>query len=120
NSGSNSVSLINAATNTVVLTIPVSNSPYCVAITPDGAKVYVTESTGTKVAVIPTATNAVATEVPVTGDQPNGLAVSPDGSEVDVGFGRSNGVVAIATAPHTEPYIGFRPIRPDGQPVGLV
>jgi YVTN family beta-propeller protein len=39
NSGSNNVSVINTATNTVVATIPVGTNPNRLAVTPDGTHV---------------------------------------------------------------------------------
>src|SRR5688500_13470854 len=42
NQGSNNVSVIATATNTVTTTVPVGDSPGAVAITPDGAFAYVT------------------------------------------------------------------------------
>ncbi len=41
NLGSNTVSVIDTATNTVVATVPVGNGPSGVAITPNGAFAYV-------------------------------------------------------------------------------
>ena len=40
NEGSNSVSVINTATNTVTATIPVGTEPYGVAVTPNGDYAY--------------------------------------------------------------------------------
>ncbi|MDD4249340.1 MAG: PKD domain-containing protein, partial [Methanosarcina sp.] len=44
NTGSNTVSVIDTTTNNVTATVPVGNSPYGVAVNPDGTKVYVTNS----------------------------------------------------------------------------
>src|SRR5262244_2845507 len=41
NSASNTVSVIDTATNTVVATVPVGSVPLGVAITPDGTRAYV-------------------------------------------------------------------------------
>src|SRR5215831_3382169 len=65
NSGSNTVSVIDTATNTVVSTIPVGISPGGVAVTPDGSKVYVTNFLSNTVSVIATATNTVVSTIPV-------------------------------------------------------
>src|SRR5215467_6242551 len=61
NLGSNTVSVITTATNTVVgLPIPVGASPLGVAVTPDGSKVYVAhDNTPGTVSVIDTRTNTV-------------------------------------------------------------
>ena len=44
NQGSNDVTVINTATNTVVATIPVGSQPIGPAVTPDGTRVYVTNT----------------------------------------------------------------------------
>jgi len=100
NSGSNTVSVIDTATNTVVSTIPVGISPGGVAVTPDGSKVYVTNFLSNTVSVIATATNTVVSTIPV-GTDPAGVAVTPDGSKVYVTNFLSNTVSVIATATNT-------------------
>jgi YVTN family beta-propeller protein len=72
------VSVIATATNTVAATIRVGNRPYGVAITPDGAKLYVTNQEGT-VSVIATATNTVTATIQV-GNRPYGVAVTRMGA----------------------------------------
>ena len=47
NTGSNTVSVIDTATNTVTATIPVGGEPYSVAVSPDGSKVYVANQSPT-------------------------------------------------------------------------
>jgi YVTN family beta-propeller protein len=86
---SNSVSVIDAATNTVIATIPVGTQPAGVAVSPDGSRVYVTNANspdfsqpGT-VSVIDAATNTVIATIPV-GTTPGGVSVTPDGSRVYV------------------------------------
>jgi YVTN family beta-propeller protein len=49
----------------VVATIPVGRGPVDVAITPDGARAYVTNAGANSVSVIDTSTNAVTATVPV-------------------------------------------------------
>ncbi len=61
NRGSNTVSVIATATNTVVATIPVGGTPTGVAVTPDGAKVYVANTSSGTVSVIDTASNTITT-----------------------------------------------------------
>ncbi|WP_198320906.1 PxKF domain-containing protein [Azohydromonas aeria] len=90
------VSVISAASNTVVADIP-ARAPFGVAVTPDGKRVYVTEIAGSSVAVIDTATNAVIATVPV-GLVPYGLSVTPDGKRVYVANRNSNSLSVIATA----------------------
>ena len=78
NSGSNTVSVIDTATNTVVSTIPVGTTPFGVAVTPDGSKVYIANATSNTVSVIDTATNAVVSTIPVgSGPDAFGIFIQP-------------------------------------------
>jgi YVTN family beta-propeller protein/VCBS repeat-containing protein len=71
---------------TVIASIPVGDSPYGVALSPDGKHAYVTNRNDGTVSVIDTATNTVTdTIAPITaGTYPEGVAVSPDGKHVYV------------------------------------
>jgi YVTN family beta-propeller protein len=71
--------VIDTTTNTVVAIVPVGVGPVAVAITPNGALVYVANSASNTVSVIGTATNAVMTTVTVTW-APDGVATTPDGA----------------------------------------
>ncbi len=101
---SNTVSVIDTATNTITTTIPVGSFPESVAVSPDGSKVYVTNGTsGTTpgtVSVIDTATNTVIATIPA-GVNPFGVAVTPDGSKVYVTNAASEGISVIDTATNT-------------------
>ena len=68
NVGSDSVSVISTATNTVTATVPVGSDPDGVAVTPNGAYAYVTNEGSDSVSVISTATNTVTATVPVGSD----------------------------------------------------
>jgi YVTN family beta-propeller protein len=59
NAGSNNISVINTAKNTVTATVFVGDAPSGIAITPDGTHVYVTNEFSDNVSVINTATNTV-------------------------------------------------------------
>jgi YVTN family beta-propeller protein len=83
NSASDTVSVIDTATDTVVKTIAVGDDPAVVAITPDGTKAYVTNYQAMTVSVIDIATNTVIETVDV-GERSIGVAVKPDGQEVYV------------------------------------
>ena len=78
----NTVSVISTTSDTVVQTIPVANSPFGVAITPNGKFAYVSSQSGV-LTVIDTATNSVARTFPI-GGAPFGLAFSPDGTKLYV------------------------------------
>ena len=78
NSDSNTVSVIDTATNKVVATVGVGVNPSGVAVTPDGTHAYVANNGSNNVSVIDTASNTVVATVPV-GVGPDGVAVTPDG-----------------------------------------
>ncbi len=59
NSVSNTVSVIDTATNTVTGTIPVGALPVGVAVSPDGTRAYVTNQDANTVSIIDTASNSV-------------------------------------------------------------
>jgi YVTN family beta-propeller protein/VCBS repeat-containing protein len=128
---SDTVSVIDTATHTVVDTDPATPgvdpirfgfTPYVVAFSPDGGLAYVTNSTG--VSVIDTATHTIVDADPVTPGvdpirfnfTPYGVAFSPDGGFAYVT--NSNGVSVIDTATHT--VIDADPATPavDAIPVG--
>lgn len=56
NANDSTVSVIDTTTNTVIATVPVGAGPFEVAITPDGARVYVANNISDAVFVIDTAT----------------------------------------------------------------
>jgi YVTN family beta-propeller protein len=89
NSGSNTVSVIDTASNTVTGTVPVGTWPTGVAINPEGTKVYVVnegyldkENDGT-VSVIDTVNDIVIATVNLE-NSPSGVAVTPDGKKIYV------------------------------------
>jgi YVTN family beta-propeller protein len=80
NENSNTVSVIDTATNTVVATIPlpagVTHGPDGVAVAPDGKRAYVANVGTGNISVIDTASNTVVgTPIPV-GNEPDGVAVT--------------------------------------------
>jgi YVTN family beta-propeller protein len=121
NSGDNTVSVIDEATNTVVTNV--GANPFGVAATPDGSRVYVTNQGGDSVSVIDTATNMVIGTIHGVGPEPTGVAVTPDCSKVYVANRGSDSVSVIDTATNTVETItvGLLPIgvvvAPDGSKV---
>jgi YVTN family beta-propeller protein len=111
--GTQIVSVIDTAANVVVATIPAGQGCSCVgsegiAVSPDGALVYVTNEQENSVSVIRTASNSVIATIPVgtgpigvgpIGTGPIGVAASPDGGRIYVlnGSGTTS-VVVINTA----------------------
>ena len=99
---SQTVSVIDTATNTVVKTVAVGDNPVGVAVHPDGSRVYVANEYSHTVSVIDTATNTVVKTVAVgVGSFPFGVTVHPDGSRVYVANEGSGGVSVIDTATNT-------------------
>ena len=76
-------SLTQLTANSVLTGVGVGSNPESVAITPDGARAYVTNFSSATVSVIDTATNTVIDTVPL-GANLRGVAITPDGARVYV------------------------------------
>lgn len=102
NNETNSVSVIDLSSNTVIATVPVGEGPSGVAATPDGRFVYVTNNRGPEfsVSVIDVASNSVIATVPV-GSMPTGVATTPDGRFAYALVSGPGTVAAIDTATST-------------------
>jgi YVTN family beta-propeller protein len=100
NQGSNSVTVVDLATATVVASIPVGNTPYGVAADASGRFVYVTVQGTDTLAIIDAAANAVVGHMPLDPSPlgPYGVAVSPAGDRVYVANDASGTVTVIDTA----------------------
>jgi len=104
NSGSDSISVINLSTNTVVQTIPLPLGafPQEIAATPDGRKLYVTNIGNGTVSVINTATNAIKRTIILPGAAgPQGIAITPDGLRAFVVDNFNNNIVVISVLTDT-------------------
>jgi YVTN family beta-propeller protein len=99
NPENNSVSVFNVAVNPSqkVAEVHVGIEPWCVAITPDNAKVYVANMASGTVSVI-NATTHVVTKTIAVGTEPFGCALSPDGKKLYVANQSSDDVSLINTA----------------------
>ncbi len=93
--------MIDTSTNTVIATIGMFQ-PVGAAITPDGTRVYVTNSSPTfgSVSVIDTASNTVIATVGI-GPDAQLLAITPDGTHAYAASFGSNSVFVIDTATNT-------------------
>src|SRR5262245_45854244 len=81
NSGSNTVSVVDTATNSVVASVPVGTGAGGVAVHPAGTFVYVANNLSNTVSVLDTVSNIVVASIPVgTGTGPWGVAVHPAGT----------------------------------------
>ena len=109
NENSNTISVINTTTNTVVADLKAGSNPFGVSVSPDGSAVYVGNYSSGNVSVINTATLGITT-IPV-GLNPEGVAVSPDGSTLYVANNGSNNVsvINIATNAATTIAVGRNP-----------
>src|SRR5262245_13484804 len=117
NPDNNSVSVFNVAgdANTRTAEIAVGVEPWCVAITPNNAKVYVTNMVSGTVSVINRAARTVVKTIKV-GTEPFGCALSPDGTKLYVANQSSDDVSLISTA--TDAVV--KTIRPVGpKPRGI-
>ena len=100
NGGSNNVSVISVATNTVTATIPVGSSPQGAAFSPDSTMAYVVNTLSNTVSVIYTASQTVIQTISGFSN-PRQVAVSTDGSVAYVVNNGSNSVSLVATATNT-------------------
>ena len=83
NNYSQSVSVLDTATNTIVASIPVGLGPVGVAVTPYGTRAYMASDTPGQVVVIDTATNTVVTIVNTAALR--SIALTPDGTRAFLG-----------------------------------
>ena len=84
NNGSNVISVLNPATNTVVAEFTVVTSPNCCLFSPDSTTLYVNEDGTNQVTEIATATNTVTATFTVGTGQLEDAAFTPDGTQVYV------------------------------------
>jgi YVTN family beta-propeller protein len=83
NATSNTVSVIDVASRTVVREIPVGERPYACAFSPDGSWVYVSCSWAHRVDVIDAGKGATVRSIP-TAEEPNAVVPSRDGRRLYV------------------------------------
>jgi len=100
NSGSNTVSVIDMNTATILTTIPVGETPLKIDINPAGTLAYVTNFHSHTVSVIDLSTNTVIHTIPV-GVNPYGVVVTPDGSRVYVANYTSKDISIIDVDPNS-------------------
>ena len=92
---SNTISVFETSTNSLVSTIPVGNSPRGIVLSPDGAFAYVAHETiPGSISVINTQSDTVSSTIPV-GPLPTGLAITPNGRFVYVADTFSPGAVTV-------------------------
>src|SRR3979411_1346148 len=99
NNGSNNVSVIDTASNTVTATVAVGPNPTGVAVHPAGPRAYVANQSTHTVSVINPASNTVPATVAV-GIFPTGVAVNPAGTRVYV-TNQAGNTVSVLDTPST-------------------
>jgi YVTN family beta-propeller protein len=87
---------VNPSTSTVD-SIKVGSTPAGIAISPDGTRLYVTNSGSSTVSVIDTTLNKEISRITV-GSQPSGIAVSPDGNKLYVTLRYSDSLATVNLA----------------------
>jgi YVTN family beta-propeller protein len=94
NIGSNSISVVDTMTASVVATVAVGVNPVAVAINPDGTLAYVANRGSNTVSVIDTKTSPPAEVFIIpAGLNPNGIAVTADGKHA---YATNNGVNTVS------------------------
>jgi len=118
NKGSNTVSVIDALTQTVASTVPVGSQPWGLAINPSQSFAYAANSGSGTVSVIDLSTNQVSAAITV-GSNPHWISFSPDGklacitnnasgSVSVIDAGNHQVIQTISAGPHPEG-LGFYP-----------
>ena len=100
NGNSNSVSVIDTATNVVVATIPVGSAPIGVAVNAAGSRVYIGNAGSLNVSVIDAGTNAVIANITIP-DMPTAVAIDPAGTRLYVAGLMTSQVYVVGTATNT-------------------
>jgi YVTN family beta-propeller protein len=118
NSDSNSVSIINGVTNTVVKNVPVGGHPAYIAVNPNTTTAYIANSGNKSVSVINGKTNTVVRTIPVRKD-PGHLAVdlntntvyvaNSGNKSVSVINGKTNTVVNTVPVGEDPTYVAVNP-----------
>ncbi|HMA35421.1 MAG TPA: hypothetical protein VKY74_13200 [Chloroflexia bacterium] len=122
NQESNDMTVLDAATNAVLTTVPTGQAPHDVSTAPDGQEVWVAYYQENHVAVFDPATLQPIGQVEL-GGKSDEFAFAPDGKRLYVTMGQANQVAVIDPAARTllKVSVGETPhgiaVRPDGQEV---
>jgi YVTN family beta-propeller protein len=101
NSASDSVSVINVATNTVTATVSTGTSPVALAVNPVSNMIYVVNNGSNNITVINGATNAASTVTDPNAIGPTAVALNPLTNVVYVANSQSNNLTVINGAGNT-------------------
>lgn len=120
--GLDTVDAISTATDTIIGTVIVGQSPNGIAASPNGQYVYVANYGTTDLSVISTFTNSVVATIAVGGTGED-VAVSPDGSKVYIASGAASptqgGPGSLVTVDTTTNTVVNRITWSDGNPNGI-
>lgn len=112
NTGSGSVSVINAGSNQVVATIGVQHKPFFIAVAPDGHRAYVANSESNTVSVLDLDKRQQIATAP-TGAGPGLARLSPDGRSLVVSNRTTGSVSIFAVDPSPNYPLRLRATFPD-------
>ncbi|GCF11435.1 bifunctional YncE family protein/alkaline phosphatase family protein [Dictyobacter arantiisoli] len=101
NNLTNTLSVIDTATEDVLATIQVGNYPYMTLVSKDGQRIYVSNWGDASLAVIDAASGQVRTTIPV-GEHPTALVLSPDAHYLYVTDADSDAISVVDTASERE------------------
>ena len=95
NTASNTVSIIDIPSGTVIGAVPVGSEPQGVAVAPNGTTAYVTNLSGPSVSVIDAAQFPAAVKTIKTGTFPSAIVVAPNGTRAYVSNGLSTPMLSV-------------------------
>ncbi len=118
NAGSNHISVVNIATNSVIASVPTPGGTGAngICVSKDASRVYIANTTSNNVTVLNTATNSVSYIPTPGGIGPHGICINSDGSRVYVGNIGSNNVSVINTTTNA---VSLIPTFAGGSPHGV-
>jgi YVTN family beta-propeller protein len=94
NSASDTISVIDPATNKVVQVIHGIELPHGIAFSPDGSRIYVSSEAESVLDVVDRKSGEILKKIPLS-NRPNNLAITKDGSQVLVGIRSQPGVLDV-------------------------
>jgi YVTN family beta-propeller protein len=111
NSAGDNIHIIDPVTNRVVGIIEDIEVPHGLVISPDGARVYVTNESLATLDVVDCKTMKVFKRIPLSG-RPNNVALSKDGARAYVGIREAPGAVDVI---HTKPLTNVKTVPVRGE-----
>jgi YVTN family beta-propeller protein len=94
NSASDTISVVDPATNAVVQVIHDIELPHGIAFSPDGSRIYVSNEAESVLDVLDRKSGEILSKVPLSG-RPNNLTITKDGAQVLVGIRVKSGALDV-------------------------